>query len=306
MAKNGGVYIFWRSEETKRVTFSKIQEKLKEHYGRHFSYGPVVQLCVSRHKRRLSSKRYKGVANVKYQRARKCFSIKYNPDYKWSWSLYKVLNQLQSDGKHIMPLNRDDQAGFRLDSTYTHKNLPTLSVKPSATTWTHFLNKYSAQLQVTSYNFSKTSTSDEVCIGIVKASGLHEKSPSQHTTDLQKVENLDVSRHIFLSDGEDIAKEIECVRVDGGADEGPVHHEVQFSWTVRHVARPTKITMVTKRCSGDSYLNRVELQNGCLSKGHSNTFIPSTLCGSPFSESGGIDEDKYKANMSAALDQYIE
>lgn len=168
------------------------------------------------------------------------------------------------------------------------------------------MNKYSAQLQVTSYNFSKTSTSDEVCIGIVKASGLHEKSPSQHTADLQKVENLDVSRHIFLSDGEDIAKEIECVRVDGGADEGPVHHEVQFSWTVRHVARPTKITMVTKRCSGDSYLNRVELQNRCLSKGHSNTFIPSTLCGSPFSESGGIDEDKYKANMSAALDQYIE
>lgn len=77
-------------------------------------------------------------------------------------------------------------------------------------------------------------------------------------------------------------------------------------WTVWHVARPTKITMVTTRCSGNSYLSHVELQNGCLSKGHSNTFIPSTLCGSPFSESGGIDEDKYKANMSAALDQYIE
>lgn len=302
-----GVYTFSGDQKkTKRVTFSKIQEKLKEHYARHFSYGTVVQLCVSRHKRRISSKRYKGVANVKYQRARKCFSIKYNPDYKWSRSLYKVLNQLQSDGKHIMLLNRDDQAGFRLDSTYTHKSLPTLSVKPSATTRTDFLNKYSAQLQVTSYNFSKTSTSDEVCIGIVKASGLHEKSPSQHAADLQKVQKLDVSKHIFLSDGEEAAKEIECVRVDGGADEGPVHHEVQFLWTERHVSRPTKITMVTTRCSGDSYLNRVELQNGCLSKGHSNTFIPSTLCGSPFSEDGGIDEAKYKANMSAALDQYIE
>lgn len=132
MAKNG-VYTFSGDQKkTKRVTFSKIQEKLKEHYGRHFSYGTVVQFCVSRHKRRLSSKRYKGVANIKYQRARKCFSINYNPDYKWSWSLYKVLNQLQSDGKHIMLLNRDDQAGFRLDSTYMHKNLPTLSVKPSA------------------------------------------------------------------------------------------------------------------------------------------------------------------------------
>ena len=90
-----GVYTYSGDQKkTKRVTFSKIQEKLKEHYGRHFSYGTVVQLCVSRHKRRLSSKRYKGVANVKYQRARKCFSIKYNPDYKLSRSMYKLLNQL--------------------------------------------------------------------------------------------------------------------------------------------------------------------------------------------------------------------
>ena len=68
------MYTFSRDQKkTKTVTFSKIQEQLKEHYVRHFSYGTVVQLCVSRHKRRLSSKRYKGVANVKYQRARKCF-----------------------------------------------------------------------------------------------------------------------------------------------------------------------------------------------------------------------------------------
>ena len=178
-----------------------------------------------------------------------------------------------------MLLNRDDQAGFKLDSTYTHKTLPTLSAKPSATTQTDFLNKYSAQLQVTSYNFSETSTSDEVCIGIVKASGLHEKSPSQRAADLQKVEKLDVSKHIFLSDGEEAAKEIECVRVDGGADEGPVHHEVQFLWTERHVSRPTKITMVTATAKPLFHQ-------------------PS---GSPFSEGGGIDKAKYKANMSAAL-----
>ena len=59
------------------------------------------------------------------------------------------------------------------------------------------------------------------------------------------------------------------------------------------------------RCSGDSYLNRVELQNGCLSKGHSNTFIPSTLCGPPFDNKGGWNEQIYKATMSAAVDQYI-
>lgn len=122
-----------------------------------------------------------------------------------------------------MLLNRDDQAGFRLDSTYTHKSLPTLSVKPTATTRTDFLNKYAAQLQVSSYNFSKTSTTAEVCVGIVKASGLHEKNPSQHAADLEKVEKLEVSRHLFLSEGEAVAKEIECERVDGGSDEGPSH-----------------------------------------------------------------------------------
>ena len=32
--------------------------------------------------------------------------------------------------------------------------------------------------------------------------------------------------------------------------------------------------------SGGFYLNRVELQNGCLALGHANLFIPSTLGGS--------------------------
>ena len=95
--------------------------------------------------------------------ARKGFSLKFNPDYIWSRSKYKSLNQLQIDGNHILPINRDDQAGFRLDSTFTHKNFPALSVKPTVTTRTDFRNKYPAQLQVTSYNFSKTTTTDEQC-----------------------------------------------------------------------------------------------------------------------------------------------
>ena len=194
-----GVYTFTGDQKkTKRITFSKIQEKLQNHYCAHFSYGSVVQLCVCRHRRRLSSKRYKGVANVRYQRARKSFTLKFNPDFKWSRSLYKLLNQLQNDGKHALLLNRDDQAGFRLDSTYTHKNQPVLSVKPTATTHTDFTNKYAAQLQVTSYNFSKTATSDEICVGVVKATSLHEKNPSQHAADLQRVEQLDVVKKAFF------------------------------------------------------------------------------------------------------------
>ena len=74
---------------------------------------------------------------------------------------------------------------------------------------------------------------------------------------------------------------------------------------MRQVSKPTKVTLVTTRCSGNSFLNRVELQNGCLSRGHSNLFIPSTLLGSNKADEGGLEEEKHKQNMSAAISQYI-
>lgn len=101
------------TKKEKRITFDSLAEKLSDHYGEKISYGTVVQLCVPRNKRRQSSKRYKVVANVKYQKPRKGFDLKFNPDMK-------CLGKLQKDGRHILLLNRDDQAGFRLDSTYTH------------------------------------------------------------------------------------------------------------------------------------------------------------------------------------------
>lgn len=152
----------------KRMTFKKLEEKLSSHYGEKFSYGTVLHLCVHRNKRRISSKRYKGVANVTYQQASKGFSLKFNPDTKRSRSLYKCLDKVQIDGKHMLLLNRDDQAGFRLDSTLTHNNTPSLNVSsPTLTTHTDFLNKHQTQLQTTSYNFTKTATTSEVCIGAV-------------------------------------------------------------------------------------------------------------------------------------------
>ena len=45
----------------------RIQERLQEHYGEKLSYGTIVQLCVPCNKRHTASKRYKGVANVRYQ-----------------------------------------------------------------------------------------------------------------------------------------------------------------------------------------------------------------------------------------------
>jgi hypothetical protein len=110
-----------------------------------------------------------------------------------------------------------------------------------------------------------------------------------------------VTRPIFFKETTEIYKDVECIRVDGSTDEGPSHHKVQFLWTERHISKATRVMLVTTRCSEDSYLNRVELQNGCLSRGHSNLFIPSTLHGSPYGSDGKIDESKYKNNMNAAV-----
>jgi len=62
--------------------------------------------------------------------------------------------------------------------------------------------------------------------------------------------------------------------VDGAGDKGPSHVEVQFYWTKYHIMQQKVATLVTTRDSGSSYLNKVELQNGCLSLGHANLFIP--------------------------------
>ena len=65
-------------------------------------------------------------------------------------------------------------------------------------------------------------------------------------------------------------------------------------------------TLVTTRSSGSSYLNRVELQNGCLSLGHSNTFIPSTLAGvCTDQDTGAINEEVLRKNLNLAISAYI-
>ena len=65
-------------------------------------------------------------------------------------------------------------------------------------------------------------------------------------------------------------------------------------------------TLLSSRSSGSSYLNRVELQNGCLALGHTNLFIPSTLGGSSFNpETGAVDMERVKVNLDLATDVYI-
>lgn len=92
-----------------KVTYERIRLHLQEVYKRHFSYGTVVQLCVARNKRRLSSK-------VTTRRARKGFTLKYNPDAHWSAAFYKGLNSIQLvDGQDMCLINRDNPAGYADD-----------------------------------------------------------------------------------------------------------------------------------------------------------------------------------------------
>ena len=53
--------------------------------------------------------------------------------------------------------------------------------------------------------------------------------------------------------------------------------------------------------------NNAKLQNECLSLGHANTFIPSTLAGnsSDPATDGTVNEDVLKQNLRLAIEAYI-
>ena len=146
-----------------------------------------------------------------------------------------------------------------------------------------------------------------MCAGIVKATGVFPKNPFQHCADLEMLEEALEVKPMFFSPFTNGRKQIECIQVDVAADEGPVHEEVQYVWTERHLKRSTVACLVTSQNSGSSYLiiNRVELQNGCLALAHANIFIPSTLGGSCIdAPTGKIDKEKYNKNIDLATDVY--
>lgn len=223
--------------------------------------------------------------------------------------MYSALNKIQhTDGTNILKLGRDDQAGFHLDTMATHKSHATLCISgnEALTTRTDYVNSYPSVLQTTSYNFPATATTGEICAGVVKAPGLFEKGPPQHMADFILLEQQEVVQPAFTNPKTGAMKKVKCVRVDGSFDEGPSHQEIQYWCTLRHLERGSRAAMVTSRNSGASYLNRVELQNGCLALAHANLFIPSMMLGSCRSESGQIDQDMLKRNLDAAIDVYLE
>ena len=208
-----------------KSNFSTIKEHLEQVYQRKFGQGTVVQLCVARNKSRLSANRYKGLAKVTCRRARKGFAIRYNPDKDWSSALYRALDALQlKDGTDIIHINRDDQAGFRLDTLATQNKQATLCIQDSVplTTKNDYANKYPSTLQTTSCNFCSADTTAEICAGIVKAIPLHQKNPAQHVHDLNVIETYSEVKPAFFNHITGERKSKVSIRVDdGGHDEGP-------------------------------------------------------------------------------------
>lgn len=188
----------------------------------------------------------------------------------------------------------------------TNKQHATLCIrdKPSLTTHVDYVNRYPSVLQTTSYNFPSTKTTAEICVGVVKAQKRFPKNPAQHFADLVMIEQKPEVKPAFHNSKTGKKKEIECVRVDGAGDEGPLHDEVQYWWTKRHLQKGNKTMLISTRNSGSSYRNRVELQNGCLALAHANVFIPSTLHGSCI-RNGEVNDEILFKNLDAAIDAYV-
>ena len=149
--------------------------------------GTVVQLCVIRSKRRISARRYKGIAKVTCRKSRKGFSVKLNPDAHLSSALYKGLK----DGLDKVLLDQDDQAGFRLDTTFFHwqGKYITMENTPALTMRIDFVNSYSSLLQTTSSLFMASDTTEKACVGVVKPHFTFQKNPTQHFIDLEMLES---------------------------------------------------------------------------------------------------------------------
>ena len=163
--------------------------------------------------------------------------------------------------------------------------------KDALTTHTDYVNRYPSTLQTTSYNFTESLTTTELCAGVTKAQPIHSKNAAQHFSDINMLSKQKVLESAFYNSETGKPKLIDCIRVDGAGDGGPGHEEVQYYWARWHLEQEKLVTLVTTRSSGSLYMNRVKLQNGCLTRAHSSLFIPSTIHGCCDAESGTINRE---------------
>ena len=122
-----------------------------------------------------------------------------------------------------------------------------------------------------------------------------------HMADLFMLETVRELDSAFINQQTGMPKSVECIRVNGVSDEVPSHEEIQFWWTQRHILKKRVATLITTQSRGSSFLNRVQLQDGCLRLGHANCFIPSTLAGFCLNE-GKIEKEKLDRNLFLPID----
>ena len=82
--------------------------------------------------------------------------------------------------------------------------------------------------------------------------------------------------------------------------------DMRKSKTEWHLSHRKVSTLVISQSSGSSFMNHVELQNGCLTQAHSDLFILSTLNGSCVKESGKLDLSVLHQNLNSAINIYIQ
>ena len=180
----------------------------------------------------------------------------------WSSALYQGFNFIEyTDGANITNINRDDASGFRLNTLATHSKhgTPTVSQREILTTHTDYVNRYPSILHTTSYNFTGTKITKDLCAGVVKVAKIYPKM-KQHYADLEMLSDTPELCSAFTNPLTGNPKRIQYIRVDGATDEGPSHDEVKFLWAARHLKHGTLVMLVSSRSSGSSYLNCVELQ----------------------------------------------
>ena len=82
----------------------------------------------------------------------------------------------------------------------------------------------------------------QLCAGVVKT-GVYPKNAVQHLADLDMLEEDPEIMPVFVNPDTGERKLIECIRVDGAADEGSSHEDVQFMWTEWHLSKGTIATV---------------------------------------------------------------
>ena len=141
---------------------------------------------------------------------------------------------------------------------------------------------------------------------VVEAAKLHQNNPTQHMADLCMLESKPELFSAFINSLSGAHKQIECIRVDRATDEPQTMKRSSSFGHSTILLKKKIVTVATSRSSGSSFFNRVKLQNGCLSLGHANTSIPSTIGGSCMDvTTGEIDPENLKRNLNLAIDAYI-